>query len=418
MGMRPTTQADAELLKNFESTSIDLVKEVGKKLELITELHASLEILNGVNLDELNHNLLLNRTEVDAHPISSITGLTEALAQAEAAVYDGTAITARVEDLETGKVDAVIGYGLSQNNLSDYYKGILDSYYTDLTGKANVFHSHNESDIIGLSGALANKQNTLVSGATIKTINGVSVLGSGDIVVAGGGSSDHANLTNRTAVDSHPISAITNLQTTLDSKAAASHSHTVANVTGLQTAIDSKANTTHTHAIADVTGLQTALDSKASSSVVTTTVNGLMLFTDKVKMDSIASNATANSADAFLLSRGNHTGSQAISTVTGLQTALDSKAASAHTHVISDVTGLQTALDGKATSSVVTTTVNGMMSFTDKVKLNTIADSATANSPDATLLNRANHTGTSWVAKPLKFHNGSSWVEKTLKATY
>jgi hypothetical protein len=37
--------------------------------------------------------------------------------------------------------------------------------------------------------------------------------------------------------------------------------------------------------------------------------------------------------------------------VTGLQTALDGKAASSHTHSISDVTGLQTALDGKASSS-------------------------------------------------------------------
>lgn len=36
-----------------------------------------------------------------------------------------------------------------------------------------------------------------------------------------------------------------------------------------------------------------------------------------------------------------------ISDVTGLQTALDGKAASSHTHTIANVTGLQTALDGK-----------------------------------------------------------------------
>lgn len=40
-----------------------------------------------------------------------------------------------------------------------------------------------------------------------------------------------------------------------------------------------------------------------------------------------------------------------ISDVTNLQTTLDGKAASSHTHVISDVTGLQTALDGKAATS-------------------------------------------------------------------
>lgn len=38
----------------------------------------------------------------------------------------------------------------------------------------------------------------------------------------------------------------------------------------------------------------------------------------------------------------------AISDVTGLQTALDGKAASSHTHTIANVTGLQTALDGKS----------------------------------------------------------------------
>ncbi len=36
--------------------------------------------------------------------------------------------------------------------------------------------------------------------------------------------------------------------------------------------------------------------------------------------------------------------------VTGLQTALDGKAASSHTHIIANVTGLQTALDGKQTA--------------------------------------------------------------------
>jgi hypothetical protein len=40
-----------------------------------------------------------------------------------------------------------------------------------------------------------------------------------------------------------------------------------------------------------------------------------------------------------------------ISNVSGLQTALDGKASSVHTHIISDITGLQTALDGKAYSS-------------------------------------------------------------------
>lgn len=44
---------------------------------------------------------------------------------------------------------------------------------------------------------------------------------------------------------------------------------------------------------------------------------------DKTKLDGIAPGATANSPDSSLTARGNHTGTQAISTVAGLQGALD-----------------------------------------------------------------------------------------------
>ena len=47
---------------------------------------------------------------------------------------------------------------------------------------------------------------------------------------------------------------------------------------------------------------------------------------EKTKLGGIATGATANSSDAHLLDRVNHTGAQAISTVTGLQTALNAKA--------------------------------------------------------------------------------------------
>ncbi|MBV2207756.1 MAG: hypothetical protein KUL87_20230 [Pseudomonas sp.] len=45
----------------------------------------------------------------------------------------------------------------------------------------------------------------------------------------------------------------------------------------------------------------------------------------KTKLDGIAAGATANATDAQLRDRSTHTGTQAISTVTGLQTALDGK---------------------------------------------------------------------------------------------
>jgi len=78
---------------------------------------------------------------------------------------------------------------------------------------------------------------------------------------------------------------------------------------------------------------------------------GLMLPAQVTKLAGSATGATANSSDAALLARGNHTGTQAISTIANLQASLDGKASTSHTHSIADVTGLQTALDGKAASS-------------------------------------------------------------------
>lgn len=53
----------------------------------------------------------------------------------------------------------------------------------------------------------------------------------------------------------------------------------------------------------------------------------------------VADGATANSSDATLLARANHTGSQAISTVSGLQTALDARVTGVRLdgHTLSDV---------------------------------------------------------------------------------
>src|SRR5690606_7272809 len=58
----------------------------------------------------------------------------------------------------------------------------------------------------------------------------------------------------------------------------------------------------------------------------TTSTAGSMSGADKTKLDGVATGATANSTDADLLNRTNHTGTQAISTVTDLQTTLDDKA--------------------------------------------------------------------------------------------
>ncbi|PYE31212.1 collagen triple helix repeat protein [Rhizobium sp. PP-WC-1G-195] len=141
--------------------------------------------------------------------------------------------------------------------------------------------------------------------------------------------------------------------------------------------------------VGDITGLQNALDLKATSSALSQvavsgnsdnltqgTTNLLMTTTERSKLAGIAAGATVNSADSFLISRANHTGAQAISTVDGLQTALDAKAAlaspafsgnpTAPTQAATDAstrlattafvanvaTGLQTSINDKASTAL------------------------------------------------------------------
>lgn len=70
----------------------------------------------------------------------------------------------------------------------------------------------------------------------------------------------------------------------------------------------------------------------ATLPAATTSLAGLLTAADKTKLDGIAAGATANATDSALRDRANHTGEQAIGTVTGLQDALDGKAAQATTY--------------------------------------------------------------------------------------
>lgn len=56
-----------------------------------------------------------------------------------------------------------------------------------LNAKASSSHTHSQSEITNLVSDLAAKQSTLVSSENIKTINSVSLLGSGNIDISGGG---------------------------------------------------------------------------------------------------------------------------------------------------------------------------------------------------------------------------------------
>lgn len=117
----------------------------------------------------------------------------------------------------------------------------------------------------------------------------------------------------------------------------------------------------------NLTTLNTGLDKKVDKKAG----HGLYPDVDKTKLAGIQAGATKNQTDAYLLSRANHTGTQAISTVSGLQASLDSK--------VDKVAG-----KGLSTEDFTTA---------EKTKLSGVATGATKNQTDAYLLSRTNHTG-------------------------
>lgn len=84
----------------------------------------------------------------------------------------------------------------------------------------------------------------------------------------------------------------------------------------------------HTGAVdLDASDVGAAPTGHSHSAAVGPSTPGFMTGADKAKLDGIAPAATANAPNATLLARANHTGEQAISTITDLQNQLNGKAA-------------------------------------------------------------------------------------------
>lgn len=99
---------------------------------------------------------------------------------------------------------------------------------------------------------------------------------------------------------------------------------------------------------------------------------GLMAAADKTKLDGIASGATANSSDATLLDRANHTGTQAAGTITGLATVATSGA-------YSDLSGLPTL--GTAAAANTGTSAGNVVQLDNSGKLPAVDGSLLTNLP-------------------------------------
>ncbi len=103
-------------------------------------------------------------------------------------------ISAKSNGLFRKQLDAVLTY---VEGLGGGVAG--PAAWAAITGKPSTFppeaHTQAISTVTGLQTALDGKQASLVSATSIKTINGVSVLGSGDLTVSGGATKGTATVT-------------------------------------------------------------------------------------------------------------------------------------------------------------------------------------------------------------------------------
>lgn len=223
---------------------------------------------------------------------------------------------------------------------------------------------------------------------------------------------DDTRLTNaRTpTAHTHTISDVTNLQTSLDAKLNSSavsafaltvlddtDAATMRTTLGLGTAATQAstafAAASHTHAISAITNLQSSLDAKLNNSAVSAFALTLLDDTTAAAMQTTLGLGTAATQASSAFAAASHT--HTIANVTNLQTELNNKAALSHTHIISEVTGLQAALDGKAATSHTHTIANVTNLQTElNNKLNssavssfmlTVLDDTTAAAAQATL---------------------------------
>jgi hypothetical protein len=99
----------------------------------------------------------------------------------------------------------------------------------------------------------------------------------------------------------------------------------------------------------------------------TTSAAGSMSAADKTKLDGVATGATANSSDATLLARANHTGTQAAGTITGLATiATSGSATDLSTGTVPSARLSTKAVGGQGAGSTVTepTTATSLLTST------------------------------------------------------
>ena len=241
-----------------------------------------------------------------------------------------------IDNLDTRRADRALSA-----NQGFMIKQLIGELENVVDGKAEKLHSHAISDVTNLQNALdgkaATSHGTHVTYSTVAPVmDGTASAGSSSAVAR----SDHKHPTDTSRASQANLEALRDI---VDTKADKTHNHSIAQVADLQTALDSKSPTTHNHTAA------------------TQSAAGFMTAADKKKLDGIATGATAYSHP----------------TTSGNKHIPSGGAAGQILRWSADGTAAWGA-DNNTTYSPATSSANGLMSATDKAKLDGIASGANA----------------------------------------
>lgn len=145
---------------------------------LSTKLSAKVNVVEGKGLSENDY------TDADKSALASLSGILKITGVDSPLTFNSTTGKLSLEVIPvtlggTGQTSLTSGYVLEGNGISAVkFRGITDITSGSLTANTNLITANTLNYLLG------KKQDILVSGTNIKTINGSSVLGSGNISIA------------------------------------------------------------------------------------------------------------------------------------------------------------------------------------------------------------------------------------------
>lgn len=189
---------EIDLSNYYKKSEVDnLLLAKADKSELSTKQD---QLISGTNIKTINNQSILGGGNIE---IQASTDLSNYYTKEEC-----NSTFATVSQMEN-KVDKVEGKSLISDEeiarlstVTNYDDSTINEQIATLnSSKLDVSAYTTDKTNFATKTELNEKQNTLISGENIKTINGNSLLGSGDITITGGGDIDLSNYYNKGEVD-------------------------------------------------------------------------------------------------------------------------------------------------------------------------------------------------------------------------